>query len=97
MFHSALLLLLFLLKTLSFATTRVGVYAAIPRGGKKKGQASPTQPKLTDYRFRREAKQANEDNMAAVAAEEAEEASGEGELVGENEGAILTALSSMKK
>ena len=34
--------------------------------------------------------------MAAVAAEEAEEASGEGELVGENEGAILTALSSLK-
>ena len=34
--------------------------------------------------------------MAAVAAEEAEEASGEGELPGENEAAILTALSSLK-
>ena len=50
------------------------------KGWQKQGQASPTQPKLTDYRVHSEAKQANEDNMAAVAAEEAEEASGEGEL-----------------
>ena len=65
------------------------------RGGKNKGQASPTQPRLTDYRVRSDAKQAdNEDNMVAVAAEEA---SGEGELVGESEGAGVTALSSMKK
>ena len=54
------------------------------------GQVSPTQPKLTDYRVRSEANQANKDNMAA------EEASGEGELVGENEGAVRSVLSSIK-